>query len=116
MPLPRPSRCLLLGIAAFAATSAVYSVPQPPNAKIDYRTPARLIGTARCDGCHRSPSELYLKERRTDIVRLDESSIWLTQDLHRRATEALDESREGSLAERMAKILGDKLNQRVECL
>jgi len=115
MPLTSYSRWLLLGGAAFILTSAVYSVPQPPQPKIDYRTPARIVGISACDACHRAPTPRYREEGRTDFVRLDESTIWDNEDLHKRASEALDESK-NRLAAGMAKILGGKLNQKVECL
>jgi hypothetical protein len=115
MRLPRQSGWLLLGVAAFAITSAVYSVPQPPQPKIDYRTPARIVGVGTCDRCHRAPTQRDRDEGRTDFVRMDESTIWDTEDLHKRATDALDPSK-NRLAANMAKILGGNLTQKVECL
>src|SRR5437867_779781 len=115
MLLPRPFRWLLLGGAAFAVTSAVYSVPQPAQPKVDYRTPARMVGIATCDACHRGATPRYREQGRTDFCRLDESSIWDAEDLHKRASDALDESK-NRLAASMAKILGGKLTQKVECL
>jgi Cytochrome c554 and c-prime len=115
MPLSRHSRWLLLGGAAFAVTSAVYSVPQPAQPKIDYRTPARTVGVTTCDRCHRGATQRDREDGSTDFVRLDESTIWDNEDLHKRASEALDESK-NRLAAGMAKILGGKLSQRVDCL
>lgn len=103
------------GMGTLAVTIAVLSLgsrgqTQPPKGGDEPEE--KILGASACISCHEKPSDVYQREKRTDFVRLDESSIWQTKDLHGKAFEALKQP----LAQQMHKILGYDVTTAPQCL
>src|SRR5207245_1922100 len=91
MPRSGPHYWPLLGVALLAlaplARTSSGAAGQAPKAV----NPAdRILGADNCIRCHLQPTEA---DRRpggaTDLLRMDESTIWQKEDLHGKAFEAL---------------------------
>ncbi len=70
--------------------------------------PPEYLGAARCDGCHKAPTQLYIDQGATDFVSLTESKNWFDHDKHAKAYKLVVES---DLGRRMCTTLGIDLNE-----
>ncbi|HEY1380062.1 MAG TPA: multiheme c-type cytochrome [Gemmataceae bacterium] len=73
----------------------------------------QLLGADNCIRCHREPTPADRKPGgAAEFIRLDESTVWATNDLHGKAFEALS----SPLGQQMGKLLGYDVTKRAECL
>src|SRR6476620_10333795 len=97
-------RYRLWGLGALAVTLALLGIngegqSQPPKGGDEPEE--KILGASACIVCHEKPNPVYEREKRTDFVRLDESTIWQTKDLHGKAFDALKQP----LGQQMSKVL-----------
>jgi hypothetical protein len=109
------SRAELWAFGAFAIVIALAlfggrGQGQPPKGGDEPEE--KILGASACIVCHEKPNPVYEREKRTDFVRLDESTIWQTKDLHGKAFEALKQP----LGQQMAKILKYDVTTAPQCL
>jgi hypothetical protein len=108
-------RYRLWGLGALAVTLALLGIngegqSQPPKGGDEPEE--KILGASACIVCHEKPNPVYEREKRTDFVRLDESTIWQTKDLHGKAFDALKQP----LGQQMSKVLKYDVTTAPQCL
>jgi hypothetical protein len=114
MPRSAPRRWPLFGLALLAVLPFARTRSDAAGQAQKAVNPAdRILGADNCIRCHLQPTEA---DRRpggaTELVRMDESTIWQKEDLHGKAFEALSTP----LAKRMQTVLNYDVTKRTECL
>ena len=99
LPQPTPSRSLLLGSAALLLTALLPSIAVAQSGAAQSPGSGKYTGPGSCasTACHGAITPQNINE-----VLQNEYSIWIVQDKHARAYNALT----GAIGERMAGILG----------
>ena len=82
---------------------------QPPK---EDEPEEKILGANACIACHEKPSARWERQKVTDFIRLDESTIWEKRDLHGKAFEALKQP----LGQQMAKVLNYDVTKAPQCL
>lgn len=107
---------LTLGSAALvvaALTGRGHGQATLPPALANAKAQDRISGADNCIRCHKEPLPADLRPGgATEFLRMDESTIWDTQDMHKKAFEALSTP----LGKQMGQILKTDVTRDVRCL